>query len=589
MTSILYSREPHPVFEPRKSFASQDVDDIIYFLTEDSRTKGALHRRLQHLCLNQTEVVYRKKMVMAGNLNQAFRTFHYRFLKAMEMWRTGFNFVFFTFVWKRIRNVEKKEIPLEEFHGIRETEDPDYVDVRVPIALEYGEAKNAVMIKNGHEILVKYEKKGAPLAQHPHSENGGTSKKDEDIIYVIQFEPPCWETGKFTSELATLLRNMREIDEERVIFRQVGLQTALPPHVFERVNPTDLQNMTEMHAIEAEQQNNILVVNGKFVEKTPEAIAATGGGEGGAKMSSQLDILSSNLLNHKKLVDPMDTAIYVRPGFKATTNFTPAVYTGDFFRLIENYENQIALVLLVPLNYLRPVHTGNDSKSAAGEHDLSTLKEHCCLIARMLEEAEIEMWSLLYQRDNCHELSVYIRVSSNIHVDHMINMVNEGLLDGHVAKPLAYQKHYIPMDTMLPYKKPETTTNGGASRAKAPVAKKKKKKPKPKEKKRKRDTTTEGEKKKDVKRTKEATPEEEEDAHGNKMMEKTKKKSKNRSRKDSDASSSTSSSSEESTKEKHQKHKKKKKKKQLSDSDSSSESSDSEKEHRSKKKKKKTV
>jgi hypothetical protein len=405
--------------EEYEYFETNDVVDLIRMYTEDSTVRGAFNLRYNQLAIPHMRA--EKTGEEMGNLmSHVFTTYWSKFLRDMYDWFNLFDHCLYVVETEEIP-VMKDELRMEKYGKL--TENEDKIRVRVPIALPYSaEIEYAAMRKKKHKVDV------VALT--------GEGVIDRKIKVVMQ-APPNWLTRKHTSEVALLLRDWRELNEEKALHRQVSFSLACPPVFLQRTAPSDLQQMTELNALHAESRSLRRDKDGYFTKaeqigSSVDSIHLEG--------KSTNDMLHRKLYQKKTLIDRQDNFIPIPPQFVVTNAVDKPNYIGDILKRVESFKEAVALMTMVPFHLIKPTYGSHGAKAT---EDTGMLKEHVQILAQSLARSLKEVWCVVYPDEEAAKLMIHLPVSSTTDLVSILQMFENGVVDENLAREEALHTFHI--------------------------------------------------------------------------------------------------------------------------------------------------
>lgn len=406
--------------EEYQYFDQTDMNDMIRMYTEDGGVRGAFNLRYNQLCIPQM-VAESDGEPMGKLMNHVFTTYWTNFLHDMYDWFNVFDHCLYYLETETIPIV-KDELRMEKYGRLVQNE--KFIHIKVPIALPLdAEIEYAAMRRRKHRVDI------VALT--------GEGVVDKSIKIVMKSQP-VWHTRKHCSDVALLLREWRELNEEKRLKRQVDFSLACPPVFLQRNQPTDMQQLTDLNALHAEARTLERDQDGYFTKANPSVSSVKLEGK------NTNETLHEKLFKNKTLIDRTDNFIPIPPQYEITNAVAAPTYNGDILKRIENFKESIGLVTMVPFYLIKPTYGSH----AAGSKDRSTeqanlLKEHVQLLAQTLARAIKEVWCVVYPNEDASKLMIHLPVYSSTDLVSVFEMFERGVIGENLAREEALRTFHI--------------------------------------------------------------------------------------------------------------------------------------------------
>lgn len=404
-------------------FDDTDISDMIRMYTEDSTVRGASNLRFQQLCLPQLQAEYDNRP-MGKLMSHVFTQYWVTFVRDMYHWFTLFDHCCYVIHTEKIKMLGD-ELRMDKYGELVEGE--DYVRVKVPIAQPFESERNVAMRFRRHRVECHY--------MH---DDGLTIDRS---VKVVMRAPPTWGTYRHASDIALLLRDWRELQEEKLLSRQVAFTLAVPPIFLEHQQISDVQQMTELSAEHTTQRSE-----GMFRRNPDGYLITLDKGRAIQLTSNSTNTqLRSKLFENKECIDRQDNFIPLPSGFKMTNAVAQPAYSGDILQRTEHFKEQVALTLTIPFYLIKPTYGDKTLGNSSGgmQHQNVMLKESTHVVSQRLMQGMKEVWLLVYPDDDPSKLVLHLPVVSTTDLASALEMFERGVLPENLAREEALRAHNI--------------------------------------------------------------------------------------------------------------------------------------------------
>lgn len=429
-----------PGVDDVRYFNAMDTKDISKMFNEHSVVRGAFDLRFQHIRLDQMQITDAKGVGPGKLLNSIVSENWARYSRI-----TSENF--FKWGFSPYKVVRRKvfdrgdELRAQKF-GTEVVKKNKKVTVLIPMALGDGMYTAVMRLLDGVEIeIFCVDRYG---------------KRDKTIhVLRSQNSMPNWKESTYNSEASCLLRDVRQLEESLLIYRNVVILNANPAYFAERAVQSDSSYMASQHAVAANRAldnhtaakigKDGTVVESKEVEVT-------------SKMT--VNEMSEKLLVHRQWLDRTDALHIIPAGHKMSSQGGPGpTAVEDIHRLIETLELRIALVMKIPITYIRSI-TGSMKVATTGETEMMLLATHLSLVVKDLTAALLTTWRLVFykhkydgfdmvmlesddEEDDEEGVRIHLPITGITNAEFIQLLFDRGVIPEHVAKEELLQSAHI--------------------------------------------------------------------------------------------------------------------------------------------------
>lgn len=383
--------------------------------TENTCVMGAAHLMLRELLLDEIDFSY-DNVPLRPYFARVFFTHFKQYI--IDMFNTFHLVPFCAFV---VRPVKADVDAAEEPDGLLEAASRE---VMVPVALPLN-----YYATGGFYKTLDPDTKQIRIRPGPGLESIFAPYE----IHVVK-DPSAVETmdEKFTSPCGKLLSSYRDLRKAEQVFMQCAYSLALPPLLIktERVSG-DLAHQLEVSREEYEARHP-----DPSRDRNPEASTTS---------KSVLQRLVREGVDSGRLIDADEMLKVIHPGFDTVANPPRPQCIIDLVRAHEEWENRVALVFNIPVNFLRPT-VGSKNIAAVSDQDRKSLRENAHFRSSTLTHAFKQAWCILYPADAWHKVLLHIPVSSNITVNELAVLMELGVVSRDTIQREVVKLHHLNHD-----------------------------------------------------------------------------------------------------------------------------------------------